>query len=108
MLEQRDTNALWKQLKRLLSLLLILGVIAIMLFAALDPTLGARADLLLIASVCRGPGSSQASSPSTTVLADTTPPPCSLTSPLWPSTITRRYDTSPAAGWQLHSRGRCH
>jgi hypothetical protein len=39
-LDQRDANALWKQLKRLLSLLLILGIIAIMLFAALDPTLG--------------------------------------------------------------------
>ena len=39
-LEQRDANALWKQLKRLLSLLLILFIIAIMLFAALDPTLG--------------------------------------------------------------------
>ncbi len=40
-IEQRDANALWKQLKRLLSLLLILGIIGIMLFAALDPTLGA-------------------------------------------------------------------
>jgi hypothetical protein len=40
-LEQRDANALWKQLKRLLSLLLTLCIIAIMLFAALDPTLGA-------------------------------------------------------------------
>src|SRR5215470_8152993 len=40
-LDQRDANALWKQLKRLLSLLLILGIVAIMLFAALDPTLGA-------------------------------------------------------------------
>jgi Ca-activated chloride channel homolog len=40
-LEQRDANALWKQLKRLLSLLLILGIIGIMLFAALDPTIGA-------------------------------------------------------------------
>lgn len=39
-LEQRDANALWKQLRRLLSLLLILFIIAIMLFAALDPTLG--------------------------------------------------------------------
>src|SRR5678815_2024405 len=39
-LDQRDANALWKQLKRLLSLLLILAIIAIMLFAALDPTLG--------------------------------------------------------------------
>jgi VWA domain-containing protein len=40
-LEQRDANALWKQLKRLLSLLLILLIIGIMLFAVLDPTLGA-------------------------------------------------------------------
>ena len=40
-LEQRDANALWKQLRRLMSLLLILLIIAIMLFAALDPTLGA-------------------------------------------------------------------
>jgi len=40
-LEQRDASALWKQLKRLLSLLLILFIIALMLFAALDPTLGA-------------------------------------------------------------------
>jgi hypothetical protein len=40
-LEQRDANALWKQLRRLMSLLLILFIIAIMLFAALDPTLGA-------------------------------------------------------------------
>jgi hypothetical protein len=40
-LEQRDANALWKQLKRLLSLLLILLIIGIMLLAALDPTLGA-------------------------------------------------------------------
>jgi hypothetical protein len=39
-LDQRDANALWKQLRRLLSLLLILAIIAIMLFAALDPTLG--------------------------------------------------------------------
>ncbi|HEY0476300.1 MAG TPA: VWA domain-containing protein [Kofleriaceae bacterium] len=39
-LEQRDANALWKQLKRLLSLLLMLVIIGIMLFAALDPTLG--------------------------------------------------------------------
>jgi hypothetical protein len=39
-LDQRDANALWKQLRRLLSLLLILLIIAVMLFAALDPTLG--------------------------------------------------------------------
>ena len=40
-LEQRDANALWKQLRRLMSLLLILAIMAILLFAALDPTLGA-------------------------------------------------------------------
>src|SRR5678815_3992529 len=40
-LEQREANALWKQLKRVLSLLLILVIIGMMLFAALDPTLGA-------------------------------------------------------------------
>ncbi|MGN6106840.1 MAG: vWA domain-containing protein [Kofleriaceae bacterium] len=40
-LEQKDANSLWKQLKRLLSLLLILGILALVLFAALDPTLGA-------------------------------------------------------------------
>jgi hypothetical protein len=40
-LEQKEANALWKQLKRLLSLLFILAILAIVLFAALDPTLGA-------------------------------------------------------------------
>jgi len=40
-LEQKDANALWKQLKRLMSLLLILLILGIVLFAALDPTLGA-------------------------------------------------------------------
>jgi Ca-activated chloride channel homolog len=40
-LEQKDANSLWKQLKRLLSLLLILLILGIVLFAALDPTLGA-------------------------------------------------------------------
>ncbi len=40
-LEQKDANALWKQLRRLMSLLLILIVLAAVLFAALDPTLGA-------------------------------------------------------------------
>ena len=40
-LEHKDSNALWKQLKRLLSLLLILAILGIVLFAALDPTLGA-------------------------------------------------------------------
>jgi hypothetical protein len=39
-LEQKDTNSLWKQLKRLLSLLLMLLILGITLFAALDPTLG--------------------------------------------------------------------
>ncbi|MBA3503335.1 MAG: BatA domain-containing protein, partial [Deltaproteobacteria bacterium] len=40
-LEQKDANSLWKQLKRLISLLLILLILGIVLFAALDPTLGA-------------------------------------------------------------------
>jgi hypothetical protein len=40
-LEQKDANALWKQLKRLMSLLLILAILGLVLFAALDPTLGA-------------------------------------------------------------------
>lgn len=40
-LEQKDANSLWKQLKRLLSLLLILVILGIILFAAMDPTLGA-------------------------------------------------------------------
>ena len=40
-LEQKDANSLWKQLKRLLSLLLILLILGLVLFAALDPTLGA-------------------------------------------------------------------
>jgi len=40
-LEHKDSNALWKHLKRLLSLLLILLILGIVLFAALDPTLGA-------------------------------------------------------------------
>ncbi|MEO6777222.1 MAG: VWA domain-containing protein [Kofleriaceae bacterium] len=40
-LEQKDANALWKHLKRLVSLLLILAILGILLFAALDPTLGA-------------------------------------------------------------------
>lgn len=39
-LEQKDANALWKQLRRLLSLLLMLLVMGLLLFAALDPTLG--------------------------------------------------------------------
>jgi hypothetical protein len=39
-LEQKDANALWKQLKRLMSLLLMLLILGIILFAALDPTLG--------------------------------------------------------------------
>ena len=40
-LQQKDASSLWKQLKRLLSLLLILGILGVILFAALDPTLGA-------------------------------------------------------------------
>ena len=40
-LEQKDANALWKQLKRIVSLLLMLAILGILLFAALDPTLGA-------------------------------------------------------------------
>ena len=43
-LEQKDANALWKQLKRLISLLLMLVILALILFAALDPTLGAAED----------------------------------------------------------------
>ena len=39
-LEQKDANALWKQLKRLISLVLMLLILALLLFAALDPTLG--------------------------------------------------------------------
>jgi hypothetical protein len=39
-LDQRDANALWKQLRRLMSLVLILAIIGIVLFAALDPTVG--------------------------------------------------------------------
>ena len=41
-LEQRDANALWKQLKRLLSLLLLLFILGLVFVAALGPTLGAR------------------------------------------------------------------
>ena len=41
-LEQKDANALWKQLKRLISLLLMLLILGLVLFAALDPTLGAQ------------------------------------------------------------------
>ncbi|MEP6866419.1 MAG: VWA domain-containing protein [Deltaproteobacteria bacterium] len=40
-LEQKDANSLWKQLKRIISLLLILAILGILMFAALDPTLGA-------------------------------------------------------------------
>ena len=43
-LEQRDANALWKQLKRLLSLLLLLLMLGLVLFAALDPTKGGMHD----------------------------------------------------------------
>jgi hypothetical protein len=52
-LEQRDANALWKQLKRLLSLFLMLLVFALIFFAALNPTQGgmhekARTVVILI------------------------------------------------------------
>lgn len=40
-LEQKDANSLWKQLKRLLSLLLILIILGLIFFSAMDPTLGA-------------------------------------------------------------------
>jgi len=40
-LEQKDANALWKQLKRLISLLFVLAILGLVMFAALDPTLGA-------------------------------------------------------------------
>ena len=40
-LEQKDANALWKQLKRLISLVFILAILALIMVAALDPTLGA-------------------------------------------------------------------
>jgi hypothetical protein len=54
-LEQKDANALWKQLKRLISLLVILLILALILFAALDPTLGvadrkARSVVILVDS----------------------------------------------------------
>ena len=40
-LDHRDANALWKQLRRLMSLLLTLAIIGVVLFAVLDPTIGA-------------------------------------------------------------------
>ncbi len=40
-LEQKDANALWKQLRRLMSLLLMILILGIIAFAALDPTRGA-------------------------------------------------------------------
>jgi len=40
-LQEKDANALWKHLKRLLSLLFILAIMGILLFASQDPTLGA-------------------------------------------------------------------
>lgn len=40
-LDTKDANALWKQLKRVVSLLLVLLILGLVLFAALDPTLGA-------------------------------------------------------------------
>ncbi|HTL31702.1 MAG TPA: VWA domain-containing protein, partial [Kofleriaceae bacterium] len=39
-LEQKDVTTLWKQLRRWLSLLIALLVLALLLVAALDPTLG--------------------------------------------------------------------
>ena len=41
-LEQRDANSLFKQLKRLLSLLLALAILALLFVAMLGPTLGLR------------------------------------------------------------------
>ncbi len=41
-LDQRDANSLWRQLKRLLSLLLLLTILGLVLVATLAPTLGAR------------------------------------------------------------------
>jgi hypothetical protein len=41
-LEQRDANSLWKQLKRLLSLALALTILALVFVAMLGPTLGVR------------------------------------------------------------------
>jgi hypothetical protein len=39
-IQQREANALWKHLKRVVSLLVALVVLGALLFAALDPTLG--------------------------------------------------------------------
>jgi len=39
-LEQRDANVLWRQLKRILSLLLMLAILFVVFFAALNPTVG--------------------------------------------------------------------
>lgn len=41
-LDQRDANSLWRQLKRLLSLLLALAILALVFVAMLGPTLGLR------------------------------------------------------------------
>lgn len=41
-LEQKDPNSLWKQLRRWLSLLLTLLLLLLILFAVLDPTLGGQ------------------------------------------------------------------
>ncbi len=41
-LDQRDANSLWKQLKRWLSLALLLAILGLLFLAALGPTLGAR------------------------------------------------------------------
>ena len=40
-IDQKDANSLWQHLRRVVSLLIALLVIALLLFAALDPTLGA-------------------------------------------------------------------
>ncbi len=52
-LEQRDANALWRQLRRWLSLLITLLLLGVVLLAVLDPTLGgsdrrARAVVVLL------------------------------------------------------------
>lgn len=51
--QQNDPNALWKRLRRVLSLLLVLAILGAILFAALDPTLGganreARSMVILV------------------------------------------------------------
>jgi Ca-activated chloride channel homolog len=41
-LQTKDANSLWQHLKRLISLLLILLILGLLLFASLDPTLGGQ------------------------------------------------------------------